>query len=317
MKKTFKLLTLSAILSSLVFGNFVLAQMSDVDTQTSTNACFSISGDLRKGSRDSNFAGEVTKLQEALMQLGLLNQDPTGYFGTATYNAVVNFQSSRGLATTGFVGSYTRAAIQSATCNNQTQNTSYNPTIVNATYCPTDTYLNPNSNCQCPNYYLKVSSIYNNQSVFKCNYSKDTACQTGTLVFTSSGCNCPAGYYPEYVNSNNLSFICKYGTPASNICPISYNVNVFYNSTCVCPIGYIKVSVGGGYKCNYNGPSYSTVANNTQVCSDGSVVSIYASCPYNTQYQNNYQVGQNYNINQMYTCSNGAVVSIYQPCPSY
>ena len=50
---------------------------------------------------DSN--QRVEKLQNRLLELGLLKTNPTGYFGPFTQEAVVAFQRSRGLTDTGFV----------------------------------------------------------------------------------------------------------------------------------------------------------------------------------------------------------------------
>lgn len=118
-----KSVLLAGLVLSLTFINNVSAQSyygqnGDVDTDTtSASTCYSLSYNMRKGSRDSNTNGEVTKLQEALVQLGYLNADPTGYFGRATYNAVKNFQSAKGLLSSGFFGTYTRKALYNATCH--------------------------------------------------------------------------------------------------------------------------------------------------------------------------------------------------------
>ena len=99
--------------------NIASAQSGDIDTDTSSvNTCFNLSYNMRRGSTDIATSGDVTKLQQALIQLNYLSQDPSGYFGSATYSAVQRFQSANNLISSGYVGSYTRAAIQSVTCNN-------------------------------------------------------------------------------------------------------------------------------------------------------------------------------------------------------
>lgn len=62
---------------------------------------------LKPGSRGA----EVTKLQAKLKQLGYFNVIPTGHFGSITEEAVKNFQSDKGLAADGIVGSKTAAAL--------------------------------------------------------------------------------------------------------------------------------------------------------------------------------------------------------------
>ena len=113
----------------------VYALNGDVDNNTNnTNVCVNLSYSMRKGSRDVNTNNEVTKLQEALVQMGYMSQDPSGYFGNATYAAVQRFQSANSLISSGYVGTYTRSAIQSVTCNgnynpNPTPNPTPNPSI--------------------------------------------------------------------------------------------------------------------------------------------------------------------------------------------
>ena len=109
-------LTLLLIINNV---NVVRAQNGDIDNNnTNTTTCINLSYDMRRGSRDASTNNEVTKLQEALIQTNYLNQDPSGYFGNATYAAVQRFQTANGLISSGYVGSYTRSAIQSITCNN-------------------------------------------------------------------------------------------------------------------------------------------------------------------------------------------------------
>ena len=110
--------------------NIASAQSGDIDTDTSnTNTCFNLSYNMRRGSTDIATSGDVTKLQQALIQLNYLSQDPSGYFGSATYGAVQRFQSANNLISSGYVGSYTRAAIQSVTCNNSNNGNTNNYNI--------------------------------------------------------------------------------------------------------------------------------------------------------------------------------------------
>jgi peptidoglycan hydrolase-like protein with peptidoglycan-binding domain len=54
---------------------------------------------------------DVMELQKKLVTLGFLKATPNGFYGTATEAAVKKFQSAHGLATTGYVGSNTRSAL--------------------------------------------------------------------------------------------------------------------------------------------------------------------------------------------------------------
>jgi peptidoglycan hydrolase-like protein with peptidoglycan-binding domain len=55
---------------------------------------------------------EVLLLQKFLIAKGYLSADlNTGYFGTATYNAVRSYQRAGGISSTGIVGPLTRAKI--------------------------------------------------------------------------------------------------------------------------------------------------------------------------------------------------------------
>lgn len=53
----------------------------------------------------------VYELQEFLIDKGLLNSTPTGFFGLLTFKAVKNYQSKLSLPPTGFVGPLTRTEI--------------------------------------------------------------------------------------------------------------------------------------------------------------------------------------------------------------
>ncbi|MDQ1281729.1 MAG: hypothetical protein QG630_80 [Patescibacteria group bacterium] len=70
-----------------------------------------IKNNLKIGSRDSFTNGDVTKLQTFLIQKGYLSSAPTGYFGTVTQKAVIQYQKSLGLTAEGFVGGLTRNMI--------------------------------------------------------------------------------------------------------------------------------------------------------------------------------------------------------------
>jgi hypothetical protein len=71
--------------------------------------------DLKKGMQ-----GEaVTQLQKRLQELGLIDTNPTGYFGELTFRAVVEFQKLNGLPATGYFGPLSRTAMNGNDKNTQ------------------------------------------------------------------------------------------------------------------------------------------------------------------------------------------------------
>ncbi|MDO8514148.1 MAG: peptidoglycan-binding protein [bacterium] len=85
------------------------------NTAVYTGVCVNLMNDLSWGMRGA----EVRQLQTFLVgqnYAGGGNWMITGYFGSATTQAVRNFQQSQGLATTGAVDSATRAAISRVSC---------------------------------------------------------------------------------------------------------------------------------------------------------------------------------------------------------
>jgi len=63
---------------------------------------------LYRGMRSSS----VTELQKDLQDLGYFKQSPTGYFGSITYQAVINYQRDNYLAVDGIVGHQTAKEIK-------------------------------------------------------------------------------------------------------------------------------------------------------------------------------------------------------------
>ena len=93
-------------------------------TQTGVSACASLSRDLSYGSRGS----DVTTLQNFLVGQnypGSGNWMITGYFGSATRQAVINFQGQQGIAQSGSVDVQTRVAIRNSTCGTTSSFTSF------------------------------------------------------------------------------------------------------------------------------------------------------------------------------------------------
>ncbi len=67
----------------------------------------SASGVLKVGTRD----GEVSTVQRLLADQGYFHQQPTGYYGSVTKDAVAAFQKNNNLRVDGIVGSETRSAL--------------------------------------------------------------------------------------------------------------------------------------------------------------------------------------------------------------
>ena len=79
---------------------------SDVATSTNTTDTSGSTtyATLKRGMTNNS----VKTMQEKLKQLGYMSASATGYFGSATYDAVVKFQRANGLASDGVAGSLTQ-----------------------------------------------------------------------------------------------------------------------------------------------------------------------------------------------------------------
>ena len=110
-----------AFISGVLFALIGVLQVSavtlgDVAPVGEATQCIDLKYNLIITARDEATNGEVTLLQEFLQQNGFLAADPTGYFGAQTKAAVMKFQKSVDLIDSGYVATYTRAAIKKATC---------------------------------------------------------------------------------------------------------------------------------------------------------------------------------------------------------
>src|SRR3989344_4729257 len=88
-------------------------------TIPTTDSPINFTRNLTIGSRGT----DVTELQELLRGQGLLNAEPTGYFGTLTKEAVRDFQRTRGISDTGYVGTLTRGALTNLNLANSNDDT--------------------------------------------------------------------------------------------------------------------------------------------------------------------------------------------------
>ncbi len=96
----------------------VSSAQSLADGDASNDSCLDIkSSMLRFRSNDANTNGEVSDLQDFLIEKNLLSGQASGYFGRLTVNAVKSYQKSIGLSPTGNVGPLTKSYIKNETCN--------------------------------------------------------------------------------------------------------------------------------------------------------------------------------------------------------
>lgn len=73
---------------------------------------FGIAGQaLAETIRQGDSGQEVTEVQQRLQELNYFNQQPTGYFGQITEEAVIRFQQDQGLEPDGIVGRSTKSAL--------------------------------------------------------------------------------------------------------------------------------------------------------------------------------------------------------------
>ena len=102
--------------SILLLFVFVLFSLLPINSNAQSS-CVSLPNNLKE--RDQS--NEVKSLQSFLKQKGYLNTEPTGFFGTLTTKAVIAFQKANNITpAVGYVGSVTRAKIQSLACDSST-----------------------------------------------------------------------------------------------------------------------------------------------------------------------------------------------------
>ncbi len=279
----------------------ISAQMTgDFDSNNNNTVnCTTFSYNMRKGDRDSNTGGEVSKLQELLGQMGYMYQDPTGFFGNTTFQAVKSFQSANNLSATGYVGTLTRDALRARSCNTPLNNNNNNNTVcaINTTYT--------SSSCVCPaGYYAHYPVVGSGAFSCQSNYGNNNSniCSLNT-VYSSNTCSCPSGYV---VTSYGIgTFMCQLQTPQVNNYNNVCNINTTYTyNACTCPSGYYA---------NYN--SYN---NNTFVCqnyinnnTNNDSCYYYGSC--NNTWNNVCAVGENVQVDlSRCTCPTGYTAQYYQ-----
>lgn len=101
-KQLFKKIVLASALSLMAFGTSAAVLPSAPAEAAGYNLYYGMSG------------ASVTDLQRDLIQLGYLHTSATGYFGSATAQAVRNFQADYSLSVDGIVGPITESAVEHA-----------------------------------------------------------------------------------------------------------------------------------------------------------------------------------------------------------
>ncbi|MBP9803160.1 MAG: peptidoglycan-binding protein, partial [Candidatus Pacebacteria bacterium] len=116
MKNYFKgFLLIGFLFSFLLSPNLIHAQVDP--NATTSGTCTDLQNNLKFGDKDINKNGEVTLLQKYLRANGYLTISPSGYFGSSTFKAVIEFQKANSLKPAfGYVGSLTREKIKVLSC---------------------------------------------------------------------------------------------------------------------------------------------------------------------------------------------------------
>lgn len=251
--------------------------------QASYAICTDLGRDLSLGSRNA----EVTKLQNFLVAQNYPGGGSwmiTGYFGAATRQAVLNFQSQKGIASTGIADAQTRSAIRNLTCSG-TVATSYAPAYALTSYAPAYTYNN--------NLALNSLSV--------------SSGAVGTSV-TIYGSGFDPVYNNVYFGNTPLS-----GNFASNGASITFTVPVSYTPTCApysCYPSAIYTGIGTYpvYVTNARGTSnslqFTVNSNGLASCAP----SIYGGCGFGYNQYGFYGQFGNPNVSNIYPTS-GAVGS--------
>ena len=191
---------------------------------TGASGCVNLAGDLSLGARGAN----VISLQNFLVgqnYSGTGSWMITGYFGAATKQAVMNFQSQQGTVRTGVVDAQTRAAIRNISC---TANAS-------AASSTSTSYLNAS-----PTYaaYNTINSYNNNPMINSFSVSSGPI---GTSV-TIYGTGFDSAYNNVYLDASPIS-----GNIGSNGTTLTFNVPAMIAPGCGaygCYTG--SMIIGGG-----------------------------------------------------------------------
>lgn len=220
-------------------------QNGDYNPNPIADSCVILYKNFGLRSNDSSTNFEVSKLQNFLQDKGLLNSDPTGYFGRLTENAVKSYQLTNSITQTGYVGSVTRGKIQSETCNSYPVTPIYSQEnhlpktcTMEAKMCPDGSYVGRTGpNCEftaCPNSATNnicVPNVINSWSFWtpekKCN------CPEGTTFLNTSNPKLADQYQFICQSNNNLQdYSIDMSIYSSNLNKyLTKNSNGFYDAT--------------------------------------------------------------------------------------
>jgi peptidoglycan hydrolase-like protein with peptidoglycan-binding domain len=111
-----KKIVFTAILISCFFVGTISANAQS--TVLNSTGCVQLTQDFGFGARDRNTNGQVSVLQNFLINQSHLIGPATGYFGNGTRSALAKFQAAQGISPAlGYLGPVTRAKIAALTCN--------------------------------------------------------------------------------------------------------------------------------------------------------------------------------------------------------
>jgi hypothetical protein len=176
---------------------------------------------------------------------------PTGYFGALTYQALVQYQYSRGLPASGSTDAATRASIQSVSCGNgYGYNYGYNNNYNNYYGTPVLTSLSATSGAVGTSVTIYGSGFdaYNNTINFGGKIITGIPSYQGTAVaFTVPQVNTQAFMYYGYNGSGTYSVTVTTSRGTSN--SLSFNVTSGNNN---CYVGGYGYSYNPDYNYGYN-----------------------------------------------------------------
>lgn len=252
--------------------------------------CVTLAQDLSLGSRGS----DVTSLQNFLLTQNYSGSGSwmvTGYFGSATRQTVLNFQSQSGLLQTGTADAQTRAAITASTCGGN-----YNSYFSNSAFYNTVPLINAAS---------PWHTTYPNTGTVFINSLSVASGPTGSSV-TIYGNGFDAVYNNVYFGNTPVS-----GNIASNGTSLTFTVPSSLNPNCT--------GFGCYFGTQYMAPgTYQVYVTNTRGTSNSLPFTVtsggIAGCPWYTNFGNCGGVvgGQywNANINSLYPTSGGVGTSV-------
>jgi peptidoglycan hydrolase-like protein with peptidoglycan-binding domain len=96
---------------TLALAFLVAPVVAHAATSPYLEAVCSIASQMKPGDSDGDAGSDVSRLQSFLWRAGYLDEEPTGYYGAKTQDAVARFQAARGIRpTSGIFGPVTAAS---------------------------------------------------------------------------------------------------------------------------------------------------------------------------------------------------------------